>query len=75
MSPDHLDIYNAGFAAGQRSVVLDEERLARAIRTAELRSQMDAERMGAVPAPDGPLPDWYRAYAAEVAREYINGGE
>jgi 2-hydroxychromene-2-carboxylate isomerase len=49
---------------------LDVERLARAIRTAEVRSQMGAQRMGAVPPDDGPLPDWYRAYAEDVAREY-----
>jgi len=49
---------------------LDVELLARAIRTAEVRSQMGAQRMGAVPPDDGPLPDWYRAYAEDVAREY-----
>jgi hypothetical protein len=52
---------------------LDVERLAQAIRTAELRSQMAAESMGALPAETGPMPDWYRAYAADVAREYAVG--
>lgn len=49
---------------------LDVERLARAIRTAELRSQMEAEKLGAVPAEVGPSPTWYLAYAAAVAAEY-----
>ena len=59
------------FARTADSGGLDVERLAQAIRTAEVRSQMHAESLGAVPAEDGPLPDWYRAYAADVAREYF----
>lgn len=57
------------------AVRLTVERLARAIRTAEVASQMRAESLGAVPADNGPLPDWYRAYAAEVATEYDRLGE
>ena len=49
---------------------LDVERLARAIRYTELRTQMEAQRLGAVPAESGPMPEWYLAYAADVARAY-----
>lgn len=52
---------------------LDAERLAMAIRTAEIRSQMEAERAGAVPAEPAPEPAFYRVYAVKVAREYLDG--
>lgn len=55
------DRWNDGAGASLTGSGLDVERLARAIRGAAL---------GAVPADDGPMPDWYRAYAADVAREY-----